>query len=33
MPRALGIAENKEFMVADQNDKHALTFQLIFREC
>lgn len=33
MPRAFGIAKNKECIVADQNDKHALTFQLIFREC
>lgn len=33
MPRALGIAKNKEYIIADQNDKHALTFQLIFGEC
>lgn len=33
MPRALGIAKTKEYIIADQNDKHVLTFQLIFREC
>lgn len=30
MPRALGIAKNKEYIIADPNDKYAFTFQLIF---
>lgn len=32
MPRALGIAKNKEYIIDDKTDKHALTFPLNFSD-